>query len=89
MHPDAPGTGSRPTLILEVTVAGVDDVWALCHGRGGAYLDALHTASREELEAARQHVHDYQDAYFPVDAARRLDQIAAALQARIEASGAP
>ena len=69
-------------------MADVDPVWTLCHGRGGAYLDALRTASREELEAARQRVRDHHDADFPVDAARRLDQIAATLRARDEASRA-
>lgn len=69
-------------------MAAADPVWTLCHGRGGAYLDALHTASREELEAARQRVRDHHDADFPMDAARRLEQIAAALEARDEASRA-
>ena len=69
-------------------MAAADHVWTLCHGRGGAYLDALHAASRDELEAARQRVRDHHDADFPMDAARRLEQIAAALQARDEASRA-
>ena len=65
-------------------MAAADHVWTLCHGRGGAYLDALRTASDEELEAARQRVRDHHDVDFPVDAARRLEQIAAALQSRAE-----
>ena len=66
-------------------MAAAYPVWTLCHGRGGAYLDALHTASREELETARQRVRNHHDADFPMDAARRLEQIAAALEARDEA----
>ena len=56
-----------------------DTVWTLCHGRGGPYLDALCSATREQLESARERVGSAHDADFPMDAARRLEQFTAAL----------
>jgi hypothetical protein len=56
-----------------------ETVWTLCHGRGEAYLAALRGAFRQELEAAQQRIRESHDADFPVDAARRLEQIAGAL----------
>lgn len=60
-------------------MVATDTVWTLCHGRGEAYLAALRSAVRQELEAAQQRIRESHDADFPMDAARRLDQIAAAL----------
>lgn len=60
-------------------MVATNTVWTLCHGRGEAYLDALRAAYRQELQAAQQRIRDSHDADFPMDAARRLEQIAAAL----------
>jgi hypothetical protein len=60
-------------------MVATNTVWTLCHGRGEAYLAALRSAFRQELEAAQQRIRDSHDADFPMDAARRLEQIAAAL----------
>ena len=54
-------------------------VWTLCHGRGGAYLEALQSATRGDLEAARDRVSSHHDADYPMDAVRRLEQFDAAL----------
>lgn len=51
----------------------------ICTGRGGAYLDALAEATREELEEAERRVRRDHDADSPMDAARRLDQIRRAM----------
>lgn len=57
-------------------VVASNTVWTLCHGRGEAYLAALRGAFRQELEAAQQRILDSHDTDFPMDAARRLEQIA-------------
>jgi DNA-binding IclR family transcriptional regulator len=54
----------------------------ICTGRGGAYLDALDRASREELEEAERRVRRDHDADSPMDALRRLEQIRRAMDAR-------
>lgn len=60
-------------------MVATNTVWTLCHGRGGSYLAALRGALRQELEAAQQRIRESHDADFPMDAARRLEQIGAAL----------